>query len=54
MCSCVYCVLQPFVHFKWVFISGLELSLVSGGGYGPVAVCRLLTVVASLVVEHRL
>ena len=38
----------------WVFVSGLELSLVSGGGYCPVAVCRLLTVMASLVVEPRL
>ena len=32
-----------------------KLSLVAAsGGYSPAAVCRLLTVVASLVVKHRL
>ena len=32
-----------------------ELSLVAAsGGYSPVAVCRLLIVVTSLIVEHRL
>ena len=33
--------------------AGFSLVVVSGG-YSPVAVCRLLTAVASLVAEHRL
>ena len=38
-----------------VFIAVHELSqVVAGGGYSLAAVCGLLTVVASPVVEHRL
>ena len=39
----------------WVFIAAHGFSLVAmSGGYSLVAVLRLLIVVASLVVEHRL
>ena len=39
----------------WVFIAAHCLSLVAGsGGYSLVVVRRLLIVVASLVVKHRL
>ena len=39
----------------WVSVAVCRLSLVAaGGGYSLAAVHRLLTVVASLVAEHRL
>ena len=39
----------------WGFVAACRLSLVvASGGYSPVEVCRRLTVVASLVAEHRL
>ena len=46
-----------FVYFwlYWVFIAACELSLVvASRGYSLIAVCRLLTAVASPVVEHGL
>ena len=44
-----------FFFLCWVFIAAQGLSLVVGSeGYSLVAVLRLLTVVASLVAEHRL
>ena len=39
----------------WVFVAACLHSLGAvSGGYSLVAVCRLLTAVASLVAEHRL
>ena len=39
----------------WVFVAAHSLSLVAGGrGYSLAAVCGFLTVVASLVAEHKL
>ena len=46
-----------FVYFQlhWVFIAAHRLSLVAAnGGDSLVAVCGLLTAVASVVAEHRL
>ena len=46
-----------FVCFclHWVFFAECRLSLVAvSRGYAPVALHRLLTVGASLVVKHRL
>ena len=39
----------------WVFVVVGGLSLVeASGGCSPIAVCRLLIAVASLVAQHRL
>ena len=50
--------LSSFFLFFWlccVFVATLGLSVVAASGdYFLVAVCRLLTVVASLVAEHGL
>ena len=46
-----------FFYFclPWVFAAAHSFSLAAGiRGYSLVAVCGLLTVVASLVAEHRL
>jgi hypothetical protein len=38
----------------WVFVAASKLSLVvTSEGYSVVGECRVLTVVASLVAEHR-
>ena len=40
---------------SWVFVAACGLSLAAvSGDYSLVVVCRLLTVVASLVVDHGL
>ena len=52
-----FSLINQFVYFwlHWVFIAAQWLSLVaSSGGYSLVVLCRLLTVVASLVAKHRL
>ena len=52
-----FSLINLFVYFwlHWVFIAAQWLSLVaSSGGYSLVVLCRLLTVVASLVAKHRL
>ena len=45
-----------FIYFwlRWVFVAVYGLSLVVASRGYSVAVCRLLIVVASLVVEHGL
>ena len=47
------------VAYLFLTVLGLRCSMdfslvAASGGYSPVAVCRLLVAVASLVVEHRL
>ena len=54
-----FCFINLFILFiyfwlHWVFIAGRGLSLVAASGGYSVAVGGLLTVVASLVVEHGL
>ena len=47
--------LKNYLLLHWVFTAAHRLSLVPvSGGYSLVAVCGLLTVVASLVAEHWL
>ena len=47
--------LSIYSWLHWVFVAVCRLSLVAAsGGYSLVAVCGLLTVVVSLVEEHRL
>ena len=44
-----------YLWLSWVFVAAQGLSLiVESRGYSPVAGCRLLTVVTSLVTEHSL
>ena len=43
-----------FIWLHWVFVAARGLSLVAVRGLSLVAVSGLLTVVASLVAEHRL
>ena len=51
----VFLIFYFIVWLCWVFITACGLSLaVASGGYSPVAVRRLFTVVASLVAEHGL
>ena len=52
--GCYFSTFYLFMAF-WVSVAACRLSLVAaGGGYSLAAVHRLLTVVASLVAEHRL
>ena len=47
--------LLTYFWLYWVFVAAHRLSLVAAsGGYSLVDMHRLLTVVASLVVEHEL
>ena len=54
----IFCSVSPFlIHWLcWVFIAatGLSLAAATSRGCSLGAVLRLLTVVASLVVKHRL
>ena len=53
--SILFMCLLIYFCLHWVFVAVSSLSLVAASrGYSLVAVCRLLIVVASLVVEHRL
>ena len=43
-----------YFGLHWVLVAACKLSLVAASrGYSPVAVCRLLIAVASLVTDHR-
>ena len=51
----IYLFIYLFFCLSWVFAAVHGLSLVAAsGGLLFIAVCRLLTVVASLVAEHGL
>ena len=53
--NCVFICLVSHFWLHWLFLAAVGLSLVvESRGFSLVVVCRLLTAVASLVVEHWL